>query len=66
MRSRPKGRRRSWSRSQGVGDLGDRRPQPLQQAPPLIGQRDAARRAMQQADAETLLQLSHRMAERRG
>ena len=51
---------------QGAGDLGDRRSQPLQQAPPLVGQRDAARRAMQQTDAEALLQLSHRVAERRG
>ena len=51
---------------QGAGDLGDRRSQSLQQAPPLVGQRDAARRAMQQADAEAFLQLSHRVAERRG
>jgi hypothetical protein len=51
---------------QRAGDLGDRRPQPLEQAPPRVGQRDAARRAMQQADAEALLQLSHGVAERRG
>jgi hypothetical protein len=50
---------------QGAGDLGDRRSQPLQKAPPLVGQRDAACRAMQQADAEAFLQLSHRVAERR-
>jgi hypothetical protein len=51
---------------QRAGDLGERRPQPLEQAPPRIGQRDAARRAMQQADAEALPQLSHRVADRRG
>ena len=30
----------------------------------MVGERDAARRAMQQADTEALLQLPHRVAER--
>jgi len=49
-----------------AGDLADCRPQPLEQAHAGVGHRYAARRAVQQAHLETLLQLSHRVAERRG
>ena len=48
-----------------AGDLIDRRPQPLEQAQAGVGHRHAAGRAVQQAHPETLLQLPHRMAERR-
>ena len=47
-------------------DLTDCRPQPLEQAQAGIGHRYAARRAIHQPHPETLLQLSHRMAERGG
>jgi hypothetical protein len=46
-------------------DLRDGRPQPVEQAQTRIGECDAAGRAVQQSDAETLLELPHRMAERR-
>ena len=51
---------------QRAGDLIDRRPQPLEQAMAGVGHRHAARRTVQQAHPETLLQLPHRVAERRG
>ena len=47
-------------------DLVDRRPQPLEQVVAGVGQGNAARRAVQQAHAEALLELPHRVAERRG
>jgi hypothetical protein len=47
-------------------DLLDRRPSPVEQAQASIGQRDASRRAVQQSDRKTLLELPHRVAERRG
>ncbi len=37
-------------------DLLDRRPKPVEQAQTRIGERDAARRAVQQSDPETLLE----------
>ena len=48
------------------GDLLDRRPKPVEQAQARIGERDAARRAVQQAEPEALLEVPHRVAERRG
>jgi hypothetical protein len=66
MRSRPKGRPSFLVEIlQRADNLVDRWPQPLQQTTPRVSQCDAARRAMQQAYAEALLQLSHRVAERR-
>jgi len=47
-------------------DLLDRRPSAAEQAQTRIGERDAAGRAVQQSHAETLLELPHRVAERRG
>ena len=46
-------------------DLGQRRPQPLQQLRALLGRRDAARAARQEPHAEPCLQAGHRMADRR-
>jgi hypothetical protein len=51
---------------QRAGDARDCGPQLLDQAKPGIGQRYAARRAVQQAHPEVLLELPHRVAERRG
>jgi hypothetical protein len=42
----------------------DCRSKPIEQTSAGVGQRHAASRAMQQARAETLLELPHRMAER--
>lgn len=39
--------------------------QALEQTPSVVGQRDVARRAMQQPDVEAVLELLHRMAQRR-
>jgi hypothetical protein len=47
-------------------DLLDRRPSPVEQAQTRIGERDAPRRAVQQSHRKTLLELPHRVAERRG
>jgi hypothetical protein len=47
-------------------DLLDRRPSPVEQAQTRIGERDAPRRAVQQSDRKTLLELPHRVAQRRG
>jgi hypothetical protein len=44
-------------------DLLDRRPSPVEQAQTRIGERDAPRRAVQQADRKTLLELPHCVAE---
>ena len=46
-------------------DLLDRRPKPVEQAQARIGERDAPRRAVQQSEPETLLEVPHRVAERR-
>ena len=51
---------------QSAGDLSNGWSQPRQQATPRVGQRDAPRRAMQQANAEALLKVPNRVAERRG
>src|SRR5438309_11032705 len=47
-------------------DLLDCRPSSTEEAQTRIGERDAAGRAVQQSDPETLLELTHRVAERRG
>ena len=49
-----------------AGDLIHCRPQLIKQTPASVGHRHTARRPVQQARPETLLQLPHRMAERRG
>ena len=46
--------------------LFDRRPQPVEEPPAGIGEGDAPGRAMQQSNPETLLEVPHRVAERRG
>ena len=48
---------------QPVRDLLDRRPKPLEQTQTGIGERDAPRRAVQQSEPETLLEVPHRVAE---
>ena len=48
------------------GDLLDRRPKPVEQAQARIGERDAARRAVQQSEPEAFLEVPHCVAERRG
>jgi len=79
-RARGRPRRRDGSRrSEGEGpaalavqivqrtdDLVERRPQPLEQATSRVGRRDASRRAVQQVDADALLQLPDRVAQGRG
>jgi hypothetical protein len=47
-------------------DLLGRRPKPVEQAQARIGERDAPRCAVQQTEPETLLEVPHRVAERRG
>ena len=46
-------------------DLLDRRPSPVEEAETRIGKRDAPGRAVQQSHRKTLLELPHRVAERR-
>jgi len=46
-------------------DLLDCRPSPVEQAQTGIGERDAPRRAVQQSHREALLELPHRMTQRR-
>ena len=46
--------------------LGQRRAEPLEQARAGLGRRDAARGAVEQADAELRLQPAHRLAQARG
>jgi hypothetical protein len=46
-------------------DLLDRRPKPVEQAHASIGERDAPGRAVQQSEPKTLLEVPHRVAERR-
>lgn len=46
-------------------DLGERRPQPLQQLRALLGRRDAARAAREQPHAKPRLEARHRMTDRR-
>jgi hypothetical protein len=50
---------------QPLRDLLDRRPKSLDQKQTGIGERDASRRAVQQSEPETLLEVPHRVAERR-
>ena len=49
---------------EGGGNLVDRRPQPLDEAHPGVGQRNAARGAVEETHAEPPLELTHRVAER--
>src|ERR1700758_5797261 len=51
---------------QRPGDLLDRRPSSTEEAQTRIGECDAAGRAVQQSNPETLLELPHRVAERGG
>ena len=51
---------------QSPRDLLDRRPKPVEQPQARIGERHAPRRAVQQAEPESLLEVPHRVAERRG
>jgi hypothetical protein len=51
---------------QPARDMLDCRPKTVEQAQTRIGERDAPRRVVQQSHRKTLLQLPHRVAERRG
>src|SRR6516162_680558 len=48
---------------QPPGDLLYRRPKPLEQTQARIGERDAPRRAVEQSEPKTLLEVSHCVAE---
>jgi hypothetical protein len=55
-----------YHRFHGDVEIVEHRTQLRQEPLAHLGERDAARRAVQEADAEALLELAHRMAQRRG